>query len=189
MPISLPAGKDIGIDDYHHFARVLPSRLSLSEQKKLDLLAVSGCLALEMSSCAAHVEFIGDRLGEIAARPGGNRARLLELAYGMDELFAYYQVLKGDAPTLTKTRNKAAAIISPYPAKNGILRGINHLDKIINLPGYLYHEIRAQSGSPVGMANAGNRAPLYVELVSENEDDVRQSLDQMIAWSDIYDVD
>ena len=34
-----------------------------------------------MTSSAAHVEFIGNRLGEIAARPGGNRARILELAY------------------------------------------------------------------------------------------------------------
>ena len=188
-PVDVLTGKDIGIDDYHHFARVLPSRLNSAEQEKLDHLAISGCLSLEMSSCAAHVEFIGDRLGEIAARPGGNRARILELAYGMDELFAYYQVLTGQAPTLTKTKNNAAAIISPYPSNNGTLRAINHLDKIKQLPGYLYHEIRAQPGTAVGMANGGYRAPLYVELVSENEDDVRRGLDQMIAWKDIYDVE
>ena len=107
----------------------------------------------------------------------------------MDELFAYYQVLTGQAPTLIKTKNNAAAIISPYPSKNGTLRAINHLDEIQHLPGYLYHEIRAQPGTAVGMANGGYRAPLYVELVSENEDDVRRGLDQMIAWKDIYDVE
>jgi biotin carboxylase len=184
--VDVLTGQDIGIDDYHHFARVLPSRLSVGQQEELDQLAVAGCQALEMTACAAHVEFIGNRLGEIGARPGGNRPRILELAYGMDELYAYYQVLTGQPPTLTRTCNRAAALVSPFPAKNGTLRAINHLDALARLPGYLYHEVRAQPGQAVGMAKGGFRAPLYVELMSPNADDVRRGLDQFIAWSDLY---
>ena len=36
------------------------------------------------------------------------------------------------------------------------------------------------------MAQGGFRAPLYLELMSPNADDVRRGLDQLIAWSDIY---
>jgi biotin carboxylase len=179
-------GKDIGIDDYHHFARVLPSRLTPSHEEELLDSAVKGCQALDMTSTAAHVEFIGKRLGEIAARPGGNRPRILELAYGMDQLHAYYQVLTGREPTLTRKSNNAAAIISPYPSRNGTLKAINHLEELPKLPGYLYHEIRAQPGTAVGMASGGFRAPLYVELMSPNQDDVGRGLDQLIGWSDIY---
>jgi len=179
-------GKDIGIDDYHHFARVLPSRLNPTQEEELLDLSIKGCQALDMTSAAAHVEFIGKRLGEIAARPGGNRPRILELAYGIDELHAYYQALVGQTPTLTRKSRNSAAIISPFPSKSGTLRAINHLDEIPKLPGYLYHEIRAQPGTAVGMASGGFRAPLYIELMSPNEDDVRRSLDQLIAWSDIY---
>jgi biotin carboxylase len=179
-------GKDIGINDYHHFARVLPSRLSPAQEEELLELSINGCEALDMHSAAAHVEFIGKRLGEIAARPGGNRPRILELAYGMDLLYAFYQALAGETPRLTRVSRNAAAIISPYPARAGTLRAINHLAELPQLPGYLYHEIRAQPGTAVGTASGGFRAPLYVELRSPDENEVRRGLDQLIAWSDIY---
>jgi biotin carboxylase len=184
--VDVVTGEDIGINDYHHFARVLPSRLSPGDQEELDRLAIAGVQALEMTTCAAHVEFIGNRLGEIGARPGGNRPRILELAYGMDEIYAYYQVSVGQTPVLTPKSRNAAAIVSPFPSKNGTLRAINHLDQLRELPGYLYHEVRAQPGQAVGMANGGFRAPLYIELSSPNPDDVRRGLDRVIAWSDIY---
>ena len=185
-PVDVLTGQDIGIDDYHHFARVLPSRLSRSDQDELEQLSIAGCRALDMTSCAAHVEFIGNRLGEIAARPGGNRPRILDLAYGIDELHGYYQVLTGQAPSIAASRRNSAAIVTPFPRRNGTLRSIKYLDLIPKLPGYLYHEIRTQTGSQVGMSKAGYRAPLYIELHSENETDIRKSLDQIIAWSDIY---
>lgn len=188
-PVDVLTGKDVGIDDYHHFARVLPSKLDAPCQQRLAALAAAGVRALEMTCCAAHVEFIGERLGEIAARPGGNRARILDLAYGMDELHGYYQVLTGQPPALERRADNAAAVISPYPARNGTLRGIRHLDELVKLPGYLYHEVRARPGQPVGMANGGFRAPLYVELMSPRHDEVRAGLDQLIAWSDLYEVD
>ena len=107
--VEVLTGKDVGIDDYHHFARLLPPRLSEAEKAKLNQLAIAGVQALDMTTSAAHVEFIGARLGEIAARPGGNRPRILELAYGMDMICAYYQILRGEIPDLRGDRNLAAA--------------------------------------------------------------------------------
>src|ERR1039457_1193540 len=86
--VEVLTGKDVGIDDFHHFARLLPPRLSEEEKEQLNQLAIAGVQALDMPPGAAYVEFIGARLGEIAARPGGNRPRILELAYGMDMLHA-----------------------------------------------------------------------------------------------------
>lgn len=187
--VDVLTGQDIGIDDYHHFARLVPSRLSATTQKELQHLAEAGCQALDMTTAAAHVEFIGDRLGEIGARPGGNRPRILDLAYGIDELYGYYQVLTGQVPDLNPTRHRAAALVSPFPSKNGTLRAIRHLDEIPKLPGYLYHEVRGQMGQAVGMAKGGYRAPLYVEFVSDNADEVRRSVDQLASWTDLYEVE
>jgi hypothetical protein len=187
--VDVQTGQDIGIDDYHHFARIVPSRLGEQAQKELERLAVAGVQALDMTACAAHVEFIGPRLGEIAARPGGNRARLLELAYGVDELFAYSQVLRAETPELRQERCHAAAIVTPFPAKTGTLRSIRHLDRIAKLPGYLYHEVRSQPGQPVGLAKGGHRAPLYVELMSPDADTVRRSVDQIASWRDLFEVE
>jgi biotin carboxylase len=187
--VDVLTGRDIGIDDYHHFARLAPSRLSVSEQAELERLAAAGVRALEMTSSAAHVEFIGSRLGEIGARPGGNRPRILELAYGIDELHAYYQVLRGQTPDLERKHRAAAAIVTPFPSKNGTLRAIRHLDQIPKLPGYLYHEVRGQPGQAVGLSKGGYRAPLYVELMSPHPDEIRRSVDQLASWTDLYEVE
>lgn len=187
--VDVLTGKDIGIDDFHHFARIVPSRLSATEQQERDALAIAGVRALDMSNCAAHVEFIGSRLGEIAARPGGNRPRILQLAYGMEELSAYHDILMGMKPELSQKHPGAAAIVTPFPSKTGALRAIRHLDVLADLPGYLYHEVRGQVGQAVGLARNGHRAPLYIELQSSDPNTVYQSVDRIASWSDIYEVE
>jgi hypothetical protein len=186
--VDVLTGQDVGIDDYHHFARIVPTRLSAAEQAELAQLAVAGVQSLDMTTCAAHVEFIGTRLGEIAARPGGNRARILELAFGLDELHACYQVLCGQKPDLHQERQLAAAIVTPFSRRDGTLRSIRHLDRLTRLPGYLYHEMRAQPGQSVGLAKNGCRAPLYIELMSADAGAVRASVDQIASWTDLYEV-
>ena len=187
--VDVLTGRDIGIDDYHHFARIVPSNVDIVGRQQLKSLAVAGVRALDMRSCAAHVEFIGSRLGEIAARPGGNRPRILDLAYGIDELGAAYDALIGKSPELVEKHRGAAAIVTPFPARNGTLHAIRHLDRLPDLPGYLYHEVRGQAGQAVGLSRNGYRAPLYIELQSDNADTVRRSVDQIASWTDLYEVE
>lgn len=187
--VDVLTGKDVGIDDFHHFARVLPAQLGAREEKELDQLAIAGVKALEMTSSAAHVEFIGSRLGEIAARPGGNRPRILELAYGIDMVYAYHQILRGEIPDLSGDRKLSAAIVTPFAPRNGTLRSIRHLDRLAKLPGYLYHEVRAQPGQKLGLAKSGYRAGLYIELRSEDPDEVRRSVAVIASLTDLYELE
>lgn len=184
--VDVMTGRDVGINDFHHFSRVVPSRLSKADQEELERLSVAGCQALDLRYAAAHVEFIGRRLGEIGARPGGNRPRILDMAFGMDMLYAYYQVLRGQTPDLRKTKNRAAAIITPFPRGEGKLGAIRHLDRIPSLPGYHYHEIRTDLGQTVGPSKGGFRAPLNIELISDNVDEVRRGVDIVASWTDLY---
>jgi biotin carboxylase len=186
--VDVLTGQDVGIDDYHHFARLVPTCLGADEQEELKRLAVAGVQALDMTTCAAHVEFIGTHLGEIAARPGGNRPRILELAYGLDEIHAYCQILCGQRPDLRQERQEAAAVVTPFASRNGTLRAIRYLDRLPRLPGYLYHDVRIQPGQPVGLSKSGYRAPLYIELQSADADTVRRSVDEIASWSDLYEV-
>jgi hypothetical protein len=187
--VEVLTGKDIGIDDYHHFARLLPPRLGVREEKDLDQLAIAGVKALDMTNSAAHVEFIGSRLGEIGARPGGNRPRILEMAYGMDMLYAFYQILRGEPPVLRADRNLAAAIVTPFAPRDGKLVSIRHLDRVAKLPGYLYHQIRAQPGQPIGLSKNGYRAGLYIELLTSDTEEVRRSVDEIASWTDLYELE
>jgi biotin carboxylase len=186
--VDVLTGRDVGLDDFHHFARIVPSRVGEPDQEILRRLAVAGVQALDMTTSAAHVEFIGLHLGEIAARPGGNRPHILNLAYGLDEIHALYQILVGQAPDLHLLRRDSAAVVTPFSAKTGRLRTIRHLDRITELPTYLFHEVRIQPGQPVGLARSGYRAPLYIELFSTDEHAVRHDVDQIASWTDLYEV-
>ncbi len=188
-PVEVLTGKDLGLDDYHHFARLLPPRLNQKEEQTLERLAVAGVQALEMTTCAAHVEFIGRRLGEIGARPGGNRPRIFQIAHGLDMLYAYYQVLRGEEPSLRGDGHRAAAIVTPFAPRDGKFRSLRHLERVPQLPGYLYHEIRAQPGQAIGLSRNGYRAGLYVELLSDRVEEVRRSVDEIASWTDLYDLD
>jgi hypothetical protein len=187
--IDVLTGQDIGIDDFHHFARIAPSAASPAEVDALDALARDAVTALGMTSCAAHVEFIGRYLGEAGARTGGNRPRILEMVYGIDAIRAYYQVLQGEAPALRQSRQRPAAIVTPFPRRRGILRAVNHLDELGRLPGNSYHEQRTPAGKEVGLARDGFGAPLYVELTSDDADEVRGGVDRIASWHDLFEVE
>ena len=186
--VDVLTGRDVGIDDFHHFARILPSRLGAPEQAELARLAAAGMQALGMATCAAHVEFIGTRLGEIAARPGGNRARILELACGIDLLYAYDRVLRGERPELRQEIHLSAAIVTPFARHGGSLSAIRQVERITRLETYLYHEVRAQPGHAVGLSKDGCRAPLYIELQSADAAAVRRDVDEIASWMDLYEV-
>jgi len=187
--VDVLTGKDVGLDDFHHFARIVPSQVSAPDQEALRQRAIAGVQALDMTTSAAHVEFIGSRLGEIAARPGGNRPHILNLAYGLDEIHALYQILMGQTPDLSTQRRDSAAVVTPFSGKTGRLCTIRHLDRITELPTYLFHEVRIQSGQPVGLARSGYRAPLYIELFSTDEHAVRRDVDRIASWTDLYEVE
>jgi biotin carboxylase len=187
--VDVLTGKDVGIDDFHHFARLLPSSLSREEQAEARRLAVAGTRALDISTAIAHVEVIqtpaGPRLLEIGARPGGNRIRLLEMACGMDLLFAYYQILRGETPDLRAEKEQPSAIVTPFPRRQGTLRAFRDVDRIQNLPTYLYHEVRGHVGQTVGLAKDGFKAPVYIELTGATLDEVRRDVDRIASWDDL----
>ena len=84
--------------------------------------------------------------------------------------------------------NSAAAILTPFARRDGKLRSIRHLDRIVQLGTYLYHEVRAQPGHAVGLSKDGCRAPLYIELQAADAAAVRRDVDDIASWTDLYDV-
>jgi hypothetical protein len=187
--VDVLTGKDVGIDDFHHFARITPSHLSPEEQAEASRLAIAGAKALDLSTVVAHVEFIqtpaGPKLLEIGARPGGNRVRILEMTYGIDQIFAYCQILCGQSPEVRSEKAKPSAIVTPFPRHQGILHAFRDLDRLQKLPTYLYHEVRGRVGQAVGLAKDGYKAPLYIELTAPTREDVRRDVDAIASWDDL----
>ncbi len=187
--IDVLTGRDVGLNDFHHFARLTPSRLSRRGQEDLAKLARAAVQSLGMKSCVAHVEFVSNKLLEVGARPGGNRIRILQMAYGIDELYAYYEVLNGRGPRVRRLRNLAAAIITPFPSQSGMLLGIRHQNRIRKLPGYAFHEVRTAVGQRVGLSKDGFKAPLYIELISSDREELYRSVAEIASWTDLFKVE
>ncbi len=187
--VDVLTGKDVGIDDFHHFARITPSHLSPQEQDEASRLAIAGAKALNLSTVIGHLEFIqtpaGPKLLEIGARPGGNRIRILEMTYDIDQIFAYYQILCGQSPEIQLQKEKPSAIVTPFPQRHGILNSFHNLNRLQELPSYLYHEVRGRVGQAVGLAKDGYKAPLYVELTAPTREHVRRDVDLIASWDDL----
>ena len=110
------------------------------------------------------------------------------MAFGIDYLFAYYQVLNGVALDLLGSRSCPTALVTPYARVQGTLVAIRHLDRLEKLPGYKYHQIRLQAGQPVGLARDGFKAPLYIELQAPRMEDVRNAVAEIASWDDLFEV-
>jgi hypothetical protein len=191
--VDVLTGKDVGIEDFHHFARLTPSYLTLEQQAEASRLARAGAKALEMSTAIGHVEFIqtqtGPKLLEIGARPGGNRIRILEMTYGIDQIFAYYQILCGQSPTARAVQEQPSAIVTPFPRRQGMLHSFHDLDRLRELPSYCYHEVRGRVGQTAGLSKDGFKAPLYIELTARTREEVRRDVDRIASWDDLIRVD
>ena len=191
--VDVLTGQDVGLDDFHHFARITPSQLTPAQEAEAARLAIAGVQALEMCSVIAHVEFIqtaaGPRLLEIGARPGGNRIRLLDLTYGLDQIFAYYEILRGQSPELRLANHQPSAIVTPFPRRRGVLRAVGSLDRLARLPSYKYHEVRGRRGQSAGLAKDGFKAPLYIELTHADRAVIQRDVERIASWGDVVEVD
>ena len=139
------------------------------------------------SEAVTHPPAEAVRLMRLAALLHSDDANL-QMAYGVDELFAYYQLLNGRAPHVRRRRVQPTAIVTPYPRCSGILLDIRHLKKLQALSGYAYHEVRTAVGQRVGLSKDGYKAPLYIELTSPCREDVCKSVQAIASWHDLFEV-
>lgn len=188
-------GREIGWNDFHHFARFTPSRLSSKQQQDLYQVVIEGVKALEITSGVAHVEIIqssqGPKLLEIGARPGGGRARLFQLSCEFDLMYQYYLVRRGEAysaPSPSQGKIHPTAIVTPYARQVGNLSYIAHLAEIQNLPTYRAYEQKIRFGQPVGPSTLGYTSPLTIVLQADDPEAVYRDLQMLQSWSDLFEV-
>lgn len=166
--VDYQTGYDIGYDDNFHYSRILPSKLSINDQKALRHCAEVGIRALGMKNSPAHVEIImtyqGPRIVEIGARNGGYRDRMHEMANGIDIGSAALDLAIGNSPSIVTKRNEPCAVLELFPKKPGIFDGISHLENLQKLPSLKHLSIKAIKGNHVGKAADGHKMVAVVIL-------------------------
>ncbi|MCD4484937.1 ATP-grasp domain-containing protein [Chromobacterium vaccinii] len=178
--VDVITGKDLGLNDFHHFYRGCPSKLERREHEVAYELAVAGVRALGLKSCIAHVEFIytenGPKLLEIAARPGAHRNYLLEMTHGISLNVQYYNNQKRQAIDCSIKDEKNFAILTPFPRVKRQFLGLKDVETFKSLPSYRSHEFRVKGGDLIGPAREGHYSCFVLELMADSHE---------VLWADI----
>jgi len=179
--VDYKTGYDIGYDDNFHYSRVLPSKLSLEDQKNLIHVAQLGCKALGMKSTAAHIEIImtasGPRIVEIGARNGGYRERMHKLANGIDVLDIQLDLKLGRRVEISVRKQEPCAVLELFPKKSGIFTDIKNRDKLLKLPSLTYFKVKQNFGEYVGKAGDGYKMCVIIILHNSNTKQFDQDID------------
>lgn len=179
--VDYQTGYDIGYNDNFHYSRLLPSKLSDTDQAALREVAVLGCRALDMKSSPAHIEIImtndGPRIVEIGARNGGYRERMHALANNINIPGAALALALGEQPDLTATKSDPCAVLELFPKNPGEFMGLANEKTLRELPSLHYLSIKATHGAFVGKSSDGNKMTAVIILHNPNSVVFEKDLD------------
>ena len=170
--VDLVPAKDIGIEDYHVFARMLPTQFGPSQVVAIEKVAEKGIRALELVNSPAHIDMVytptGPKVLEVGARVGGYRSEMMKLSFGIDLDEAAFSHSLGKRGDLVPKFEKSTAVLEFFPRQEGTLKGIKGLEEVRRLGSFHRLRQRMNLGERVGLARQGYRCPLFVLLNHED---------------------
>ncbi|MEA2097901.1 MAG: ATP-grasp domain-containing protein, partial [Patescibacteria group bacterium] len=165
-------GKDIGIDDFHIFARINPSNLNKKDTKNAIDVATKSILAIDLKNILIHVEFMKAqddwKIIEVGPRIGGYRIKMLEMSYNIKHMVNYLFLRTGKKPIIDRKLLNYLAVIEIFSQKEGKITSIRGLCKVKQLKCFLEMQINKNIGDEVGLAKDGYMNVLYVVLENKN---------------------
>lgn len=171
--VGLTTARDVGIDDFHHYARILPSDLKDSDIKKASLIARKGVKALGLKNSVAHIELIktesGWKIVEIGSRMGGYRNKMLKISYDTKYFENYFLIRLNKKPIFKNKLIAYSTVLEFFPKEEGYLKTIKGIHKIKKLDSFSEMKIGSKIGDFVGFAKNGYLNVLYVLLGNKNK--------------------
>ena len=166
--VDYQTGYEVGYDDNFHYSRLLPSKLSPSDQEKLLRCARLGCEALGMRASPAHIEIImtpsGPRIVEIGARNGGYRSRMYDLSLGIDIYANAIATVSGQPLKLTPTKNEPVAVLELFPKQAGKFVELSRQAQVEQLASLEYLSLKHQPGEYAGKSRDGYKMSAIIIL-------------------------
>jgi hypothetical protein len=180
--VELVAAGDIGIQDYHVFARMVPARFEPSQVAAIEGIAEEGIRALHLINSPAHIDMVytpmGPKILEIGARVGGYRSEMIRLSFGIDLDEVTFSTSLGKGEDLVSEFERSTAVLEFFPPREGVLKGITGLQGVRMLESFHRLRERMRSGERIGLARQGYRCPLFVVLNHEDGSVVRRNMEE-----------
>jgi len=167
-----------------------PSMLPDQIVEKIKEVSIQAVESVGINNSPAHVEIIvtpaGPKLVELGARLGGDciTTHLVPLSTGIDMVKASIDLALGVYPVIEKKTEKGAAI-RYITTREGILKNINGIDKLINTEGVKLLEIVKQVGEKImPIKESGDRIG-YVICQSETPSQAISMCEEIIEKIEI----
>jgi len=134
-PVHVKTGRAIGIDDFHGYQQLTPVKLQKPKVEEAEAVAKDAVLAMGLRNVTCHVEMIkteskGWKVIEIAARPGGFRDILYNLAYGIDHIHNDILIRLPKRPKISRKAKGYAVAMKFFPREEGKLIKVSGLEKL-----------------------------------------------------------
>jgi hypothetical protein len=180
--VELVGAEDIGIEDCHVFARMLPSQFDSSEVAAIEEVAEKGIRALRLVNSPAHIDMVytsmGPKLLEVGARVGGYRAEMMKLSFGIDLDEVAFSTSLDQEGDLAPKFEKSTAVLEFFPAREGTLKGIRGLEDVRRLKSFHRLRQRMKLGEGIGLARQGYRCPLFLVLSHEERSALHRDMEE-----------
>ncbi|MDB5160641.1 MAG: biotin carboxylase [Candidatus Saccharibacteria bacterium] len=164
----LQTGHDIGYGDNFIYSRQFSDDLAAELRQQIFHVSAMGISALGIKSAPAFIQLVltkqGPRIIEIAARNGGYRERMYQLAMGIDLLGNTLELALGHGVNIRPVKNEPCAVLELFPKKAGIFAGIRAEQELRALPSLQYLSIKATAGSPIGKSSDGYKMTAVIVL-------------------------
>lgn len=182
--VRIITARDVGMEDFHLYARIVPSGLTQAETKKAFNVVRKGAKALGLKNTTAHCELMrlddgSWKIIEVGARIGGYRYRMFKNAYGFDHIENDLRIRLGKKPIIRHRLKYYFAAIEFFPKEDGIIESIEGLNGVKKLPSFRRMIVDKKVGDCAGLAKSGHTSVVNVFLRNESEKKINDDLKEI----------
>ncbi len=166
-------GKNIGINDFHIYARINPSGLKGDDIKKAFSTSRKGIVSLGLKNDIVHVELMRSgkdfKIIEVGPRIGGYRIKMLDISYGINHIANYINLRLGKKIIIKNKLVAYSTIIEILSEEKGKLRSISGKDQVRKLKSFYSLKVFKKTGEDVGLAKDGYSKAISIILKNKNK--------------------
>jgi biotin carboxylase len=172
-PVHVKTGRAIGIDDFHGYQQLTPVKLQKHKVDEAEAVAKDAVKAIGLRNVTCHVELIlternGWKIVEVAARPGGFRDTLYELAYGFDHIKNDMMIRLPKRPVISRKPKGFAVAMKFFPREEGKLIKLAGVEEAREFESFHKLMVNKKEGDTCKYAKHGGKSVFDIMMFNKS---------------------
>jgi biotin carboxylase len=172
-PVHVKTGRAIGIDDFHGYQQLTPVKLQKHKVEEAEAVTKDAVKAIGLRNVTCHVELIltersGWKIVEVAARPGGFRDTLYDLAYGFDHIKNDMMIRLPKRPVISRKPKGYAVAMKFFPREEGKLVKLTGVEESREFESFHKLIVNRQEGDICRYAKHGGKSVFDIMMFNKS---------------------